>query len=119
MTGQTDTAEPVADANVQVGVHETLPLALFGTAALVRPAPTGALALELLSTYRTGQSAESAAEIVAHVPRSQRLFIVNAQRGALGALDILDPSTPVARNPVALGREGEVADSVDCTGAPL
>ena len=84
------------------------PLALLGTAAfaqpaLAQPAPTGAITLELLSTYRTGQFDESAAEIVAHDPRSQRLFIVNARQGALDVLDILDPSAPLAREPVALG----------------
>ena len=95
-------------------------LTLLGTAlaqpALAQPTPTGALTLELLSSYRTGQFDESAAEIVAHDPRSQRLFIVNAQRGALDVLDILDPSAPVARDPITLGGEGEVANSVAVHG---
>ena len=95
-------------------------LTLLGTAlaqpALAQPTPTGALTLELLSSYRTGQFDESAAEIVAHDPRSQRLFIVNAQRGALDVLDILDPSAPVARDPITLGGEGEAANSVAVHG---
>lgn len=93
-----------------------LSFAALGTAVLAQPAPTGTLKLELLSTYRTSQFDESAAEIVAHDPLSQHLFIVNAQAATLDVLDILDPTEPVVRDPIRLGGEGEVANSVDVFG---
>jgi DNA-binding beta-propeller fold protein YncE len=47
-----------------------------------------------LSTYATGQFDQSAAEIVAHDPKTQRLFVVNAQSGNIDVLDAADPSAP-------------------------
>lgn len=90
-----------------------LSLAALSATAMAQPEATGALSLERLSTYTTGQFGESAAEIVAHDPTSQRLFIVNAQAATLDILDITDPSTPVALDPIELGADGTVANSVD------
>lgn len=58
--------------------------------------PPGPVQIELapLGTYETGVFDESAAEIVAHDPDTQRLFVVNANSGLVDVLDILDPTAP-------------------------
>lgn len=48
-----------------------------------------------LSTYNSGLFGVSAAEIPAYDPVSQRLFVVNAQAGAIDVLDLSDPENPV------------------------
>jgi 2',3'-cyclic-nucleotide 2'-phosphodiesterase / 3'-nucleotidase / 5'-nucleotidase len=47
-----------------------------------------------LGTYETGVFDQSAAEIVAHDPATQRLFVVNVNSGLVDVLDILDPTDP-------------------------
>lgn len=54
------------------------------------PASAGSVKLTPLSTYSTGLFDESAAEIPAYDPVSQRLFVTNATQG----VDILDLSDP-------------------------
>ncbi len=48
--------------------------------------------LEQLGRYSTGQFDESAAEIVAFDPASERIFVVNAQSGMVDVLDASDPT---------------------------
>jgi len=48
-----------------------------------------------LGTYNSGVFDASAAEIPAFDPISQRLFVVNAQAGAIDVLDLSDPENPV------------------------
>lgn len=87
-------------------------LTALGTAQQA-PAPSGALNLELLATFATGQFDESAAEIVAHDPASQRLFIVNAQAATLDVLDIRKPDAPVPLKAIDVSVYGAVANSAD------
>jgi DNA-binding beta-propeller fold protein YncE len=49
--------------------------------------------LSLLATFDSGLG-EGAAEIVAHDPQTQRLFVVNAETGTVDILDITDPKNP-------------------------
>ena len=49
---------------------------------------------EKISTYATGIFDEGAAEIVAHDPISQRLFVVNGDSKAIDVVDINDPTNP-------------------------
>jgi hypothetical protein len=58
--------------------------------------PSGPIQIELapLGTYETGVFDASAAEIVAHDPLTQRLFVVNAQTGRVEVLDVSDPTEP-------------------------
>ncbi len=63
-----------------------------------------------IGTYESGLFAESAAEIVAHDPITQRLFVVNAKKGALDVLDITDPSNPTSD--VTVSTEGGGINSV-------
>ena len=93
------------------------PLALpLPVGAQPAPKPSNALNLELLATHTTGQFDESAAEIVAHDPVTQRLFIVNAQAATVDVLDISNPSKPVTLKPIDVSAYGAVANSVDVRG---
>lgn len=60
----------------------------------IRPAGPVQIELTVLGTYETGVFDESAAEIVAHDPATQRLFVANAQSGLVDILDISDPTDP-------------------------
>ncbi|MDO6746403.1 choice-of-anchor I family protein [Gilvimarinus sp. 1_MG-2023] len=53
------------------------------------------IALSLVGRYSTGQFDESAAEIPAYDAASQRLFVVNAEKGMIDVLDMSDPAAPV------------------------
>ncbi len=53
-----------------------------------------AINLNLIGTYSTGQFDESAAEIPAFDPLTQRLFVVNAQAVTIDVLDLSDPTNP-------------------------
>jgi DNA-binding beta-propeller fold protein YncE len=50
--------------------------------------------LSVLGRYSSGVYDEGAAEIVGHDPETQRLFVVNANAGAVDVLDIADPADP-------------------------
>jgi hypothetical protein len=60
----------------------------------IRPAGPVQIELSVLGTYETEVFDESAAEIVAHDPATQRLFVVTANSGLVDVLDILDPTEP-------------------------
>ena len=80
------------------------------------------LSIAPVGTYATGQFDESAAEIVAFDPSTDRAFVVNAQSGRVDVLDAADPTSPTsdghvdtAGTPVAGGGSipsGAVANSV-------
>ncbi len=53
-----------------------------------------AISLSFLGRYTTGQFDESAAEIPAYDAASQRLFVVNAEKGMVDVLDLSDPANP-------------------------
>ena len=50
-------------------------------------APGASVALSVVASHASGEFGSSAAEIVAHDPKTQRLFVVNAQRGQVEVLD--------------------------------
>ncbi|MED5491282.1 choice-of-anchor I family protein [Halopseudomonas pachastrellae] len=52
------------------------------------------ITLSFLGRYSAGIFAESAAEIPAFDPINKRIFIVNAQKGAVDVLDATDPANP-------------------------
>ena len=62
------------------------------------PARAGNLRLNLLGSYQNGVSGTNSAEIVAHDPTTQRLYVANSVGGKL---DILNFSTPGALTSVA------------------
>jgi hypothetical protein len=70
-----------------------------------------ALSLEFAGRYSTGQFDESAAEIPAYDADSQRLFVVNAEKGMLDVLDLSDPANPSLIDTIEAGNvlaDGEV-----------
>ncbi|NES24098.1 MAG: hypothetical protein F6K41_35610, partial [Symploca sp. SIO3E6] len=71
--------------------------------------------LTTLGTYATGIFDESAAEIAAYDPGTQRLFVVNSNNTTIDVLDISNPSVPTKIfeiNPVANFAAGAGANSV-------
>lgn len=62
-----------------------------GTPPVVTPT---SISLNLLGRYSTGQFDESAAEIPAYDAASERLFVVNAEKGMVDVLDMSDPAAP-------------------------
>ena len=66
--------------------------------------------LNFMGRYSTGQFDESAAEIPAYDAGTQRLFVVNAQKGALDVLGMDDPANPalvdtLTTSDIAVGTE--------------
>ncbi len=59
---------------------------------------------------------ESAAEIIAHDPTRQRLFVVNAKAATVDVLDISKPASPVLIDTIDASREGASANSVAVYG---
>lgn len=100
-----------------------IPALAVGMAALTVPSAVGAqeteppIELEPLGTYGTGVFDESASEITAHDPATQRLFVVNAHLGAVDVLDVADPAEPELLDRFsaddALGVSGTEINSVD------
>lgn len=68
--------------------------------------------LNVLGTYASGVFDESAAEIVAHDPKNQRLFVINANDKVVDVLDINDPELPVLLGIIDATAEGGAANSV-------
>jgi hypothetical protein len=91
--------------------------ALVTVAAPTAAAPARpSVRLEPIGTYRDGAFEVSAAEIVAHDPATQRLFVVNADPDDPG-IDILDASEPTAPTLVTAVRGlGGTPNSVDVAG---
>ncbi|NQU25441.1 MAG: bifunctional metallophosphatase/5'-nucleotidase, partial [Candidatus Nealsonbacteria bacterium] len=65
-----------------------------------------------IGTYETGIYDEGAAEIVAHDPVTQRLFVVNGDATAIDVLDISDPTTPTAVDVLDVSPYGDAPTSV-------
>jgi len=73
---------------------------------------SGSLLLEKLGGYATGQFNVAAAEIAAHDPVLQRLFVTNAGAGSVDVLDIHDPALPALLFSIDVTPFGDHANSV-------
>ena len=71
-----------------------------------------------IGTFATGIFDDGAAEILAHDPATQRLFVVNGADATIDVLDISNPSNPVELDPilVTVTIEDEKANSVAVHG---
>jgi len=108
LDGETDNA--TAATPVPVGVFTT-----SGDVAPPEPGPTSfenQLNLNLLGTYATGVFDESAAEIAAHDPATQRVFFVNSNDNTVEVLDISNPSAPALINSIDVSAYGAAPNSV-------
>ncbi len=65
-----------------------------------------------ISTLATGIFDEAAAEIVAHDPGTQRIFVTNVADGTLDVFDISDPANPQILPPIDVTPYGDHANSV-------
>ncbi|HBQ99876.1 MULTISPECIES: choice-of-anchor I family protein [unclassified Roseofilum] len=71
-----------------------------------------AIELTVIGRYSSGVIDESAAEIVAHDPGTQRLFVVNAEKAAIDVLNINDPTNPTLTSTINVNTIGAGANSV-------
>lgn len=72
--------------------------------------------LNVVGTYESGVFDESAAEILAHDPANQRLFVINANDSTVDVLDVQDPAMPVKLSNIDATAEGASANSVAVYG---
>ena len=91
--------------------HTTLCVAamIAGTAVL---SAERSISLSPLGVYESGVFDEGAAEIVAHDPATQHVFVVNANDATVDVLDISNPSLPVKIGSIDVSPYGKVANSV-------
>jgi hypothetical protein len=52
------------------------------------------IVLERIGRYESGQFDEDAAEIIAHNPRTDHLYVVNTETGGIDVLDVTSPADP-------------------------
>lgn len=78
-----------------------------------------AVALSPIGTYATGVIGASAAEVTAHDPATQRLFVVNAQVGQVDVLDVRDPSVPTKVGSLSAAGLTDVNGTVIGAGASI
>lgn len=104
------TSHPTRPAVSAIALALSLAL-VTGALAIPAEARSDRIRLTPIGTYESGQFDASAAEIVAHDPDTQRLFVVNALEGAVDILDITDPTNPTLSGTLFPGG-GEV-NSVD------
>ena len=82
------------------------------TTAGAQPSLSSGLSLKLIGQHRTGVFDDGAAEIVAHDPRNQRLFAVNASAASVDVMDINDPANPTLIGTIDATALGNSANSV-------
>ena len=94
-------------------------LTVVTVAILVAVPALSQISLQPLGTYATGIFDDGAAEIVAHDPATQRLFVVNVAHQAIDVLDINDPAIPVFLFAIDVSPYGENANSVAVQGGTV
>jgi DNA-binding beta-propeller fold protein YncE len=80
------------------------------------PEASGALELRLLGTYASGVYLEGGAEIVAHHPGTQTLYVTNGSTGTLDLIDVNDPTIPTLITQIDLSAFGGAGTSVNVYG---
>lgn len=96
-------------------LRSLLPLFVAGLASVAGAAPAvPTVSLRPIGTYSgpVYQYDQSAAEIVAHDPGTQRVFVVNAQAATVDVLSIANPAAPVKVGEIDVTPYGAVANSV-------
>lgn len=74
----------------------------------VIPSASNSLSLNLLANFSNGISGSNSAEIVAHDPGTQRLFIANSIGAKLDIVDFADPSNPTLFLSVPISTYGNI-----------
>ena len=98
-------------------LHITLASSLAACPALAAAKKPDGITLDLVGSYASGQYNAGAAEIVAHDPATQQLFVVNAATAGLDVLSIANIGSPGKKDPVKVASIdlrpfGAVANSV-------
>lgn len=93
--------------------------ALVIAAAAASAKSPHSISIAPISSVAAGSFLTSAAEIGAHDPGTQRLFVVNAQAAQIDVIDIANPTVPVLREDLSIDVTpyGAVANSVAVYGA--
>src|SRR6185503_12871421 len=104
---------PVRRTFVQSLVHASVALAIIGWTGESHAAPPFGVKLTPIGTHSNGPPYNtSAAEIVAHEPATQRLYVVNAQGKRIDVIDIQDPTVPTKIATLDMSPYGAVVNSV-------
>lgn len=74
----------------------------------VTPVPNNALQMNLLASFNNGASGANSAEIVAHDPSTQRLYIANSIGAKLDIVDFRNPSSPILLNSLSISSYGNI-----------
>jgi 2',3'-cyclic-nucleotide 2'-phosphodiesterase / 3'-nucleotidase / 5'-nucleotidase len=85
---------------------------VLATSAQAMPFDKSALSLKVIGQYQTGVFDESAAEIVAHDARNQRIYATNAASATVDVLDINDPANPTKMGEIDVSDIGAEVNSV-------
>jgi len=85
-------SEPDLDSTQDARI-QNLDIRLDSIGSDIPEVPAGALRLSPVATYESGSFDASAAEIVAHDPASQRLFVSSADGQLVRVLDASDPTS--------------------------
>lgn len=72
------------------------------------PAPSNAISLNLLSSFSNSITGLNSAEIVAHDPTTQRLYIANSIGAKLDIVDFVNPSSPTLLASVPISTYGNI-----------
>lgn len=72
------------------------------------PAPSNAITLNLLSSFSNSVTGSNSAEIVAHDPSTQRLYIANSIGSKLDIINFVNPSAPVLLNSISISSIGGI-----------
>ncbi|EMI57448.1 choice-of-anchor I family protein [Rhodopirellula sallentina] len=83
---------------------------------ILTPSVVDSFKISVAGTFETGVFDESAAEIVAHDPQTQRVFFTNSDANEIGVLDIADPSSPIALDPITFPSGTGGVNSVAVSG---
>lgn len=72
------------------------------------PQASNSLSLNLLSSFSNSVSGSNSAEIVAHDPSTQRLYIANSIGGKIDIVNFINPSNPILLNSVPITTYGNI-----------
>lgn len=90
--------------------------ALIGLLNIPAAADDFSIELTPIGTYATGIFNRGAAEIVAHDPEKQRLFVVNGANASIDVLSIKNPTAPTLLFAIPVSPYGHQANSVEVYG---
>jgi hypothetical protein len=96
-----------------LAVGLTLTLSFVLPATSFANGKTRDISITPIGTYSAKVFDEGAAEIVAHDPETQRLFVVNGASSAIDVLSIVDPTNPTLVFSIDVTPYGRQANSVD------